>query len=221
VGVDVDGLDPVARVLVADDHPLTRTGIRLALEGSGFEVCAEAGDADSAVELAIRLRPDVCLLDVCMPGNGITAAQRIAELVPEAAVVMITASGDDDALFAALRAGAVGFLLKDREFGRLSEALRGVLNGEAAVPRDLTVRILAEFRRGGRAHRPLVPGRPGVRLTRREEEVLDLLRQDLGTSEMAARLYVSPATVRSHVSALLRKFQVGDRTALRELLLAG
>lgn len=221
VGVKVGDGSLVARVLVADDHPLTRTGIRLALESNGFEVCAEAGDADSAVELALRENPDVCLLDVRMPGDGIRAAQRITRFVPRAAVVMLTASSDDDALFAALSAGAVGFLLKDRELGRLPEALRGVLKGEAAVPRDLTGRVLAEFRRRGGAQRLPLPGRPGVSLTRREAEVLDLLRQDLRTAEIGERLFLSAATVRTHVSALLRKFQVSDREALRELLLAG
>jgi DNA-binding NarL/FixJ family response regulator len=220
MGVEISGFQRVARVLVADDHPLTRTGIRHALEAGGFEVCAEAGDADSAIELALREEPDVCLLDVRMPGDGIKAAQRIAEFVPQTVVVMLTASSDDDTLFAALRAGAVGFLLKDRLLGRLPQALRGVLRGEAAVPRDLTVRVLAEFRRRGGTRLP-VPGRPGVTLTRREGEVLELLGEGLGTADISSRLFLSPTTVRTHVSALLRKFEVADREALRELLLVG
>jgi two-component system NarL family response regulator len=205
------------RVLVADDHPLTRLGIHHALDGEGFEMCAEAADADGAVEAAVRERPDVCLLDVRMPGGGIRAAERIIELVPECVVVMITASTDDETLFAALRAGAVGYLLKDRALGRLTEALTGVLDGEAAVPRDLTARVLAEFRRRGRPHR-LPGGHPGVNLTSRETDVLELLRQGLGTAEMGTRLFLAPATVRTHVSALMRKFGVRDRQALCELL---
>src|SRR5881275_1732958 len=105
------------RVLIADDHPLTRLGIAYAL-GDGFELCAEAADADAAVEAALQERPDICLLDVHMPGNGIRAAARIADLVPEVAVVMISASGDDDTLFAAVRAGAVGYLTKEMAFTR-------------------------------------------------------------------------------------------------------
>lgn len=208
----------LVRVLVADDHPLTRAGIRHTLEGDGFEVCAEVGDADSAIEVAVRERPDVCLLDVHMPGNGIKAAQRITEHVPQAVVVMLTVSSDDDTLFAALWAGAVGFLLKDRDLGRLPAALHGVLRGEAAVPRDLTARVLTEFRRRGRAHRLPVQGRAGVTLTRRETDVHELLQAGLGTAEIGKRLFLSAATVRTHVSALLRKFQVGDREALKDLL---
>ena len=124
------------RVLVADDHPLTRLGIRHAL-GDGFEVCAEADDAEAAVEAALREQPDICLLDVGMPGNGISAAARIAALLPRAAVVMISAARDDDTLLAALRAGAVGYLPKEMAFTRLPEALLGVLDGEAALPRDV------------------------------------------------------------------------------------
>jgi len=135
------------RVLVADDHPLTRLGIRHAL-GDGFEVCAEADDAEAAVEAALREQPDICLLDVGMPGNGISAAARIAALLPRAAVVMISAARDDDTLLAALRAGAVGYLPKEMAFTRLPEALLGVLDGEAALPRDVTARLLQEPRDG-------------------------------------------------------------------------
>ena len=119
------------------------------------------------LEAAVRERPDVCLLDVRMPGGGIRAAERIIELVPGCVVVMITASTDDETLFAALRAGAVGYLVKDRSLGRLHEALAGVLDGEAAVPRDLTARVLAEFRRRGRPHR-LPDGYSHVSVTSRE-----------------------------------------------------
>ena len=156
---------------------------------------------------------DICLLDVHMPGSGLLAAERIAALVPGAAVVMISASADDATVFAALRAGAVGFLVKDAVFGRLPEALLGVLNGEAAVPREMTARLIDEFRRGTRVRRlPRLPS--GVSLTGRETDVLELLLQGLGTAEISARLYLALATVRTHVAALLRKFAVKDRTAL-------
>jgi two-component system NarL family response regulator len=203
-----------ARVLVADDHPVIRMGIRHALEGEAFVVCAEVGDADAAVAAALRERPDICLLDVCMPGGGILAAERIADLAPAAAVVMISASTDDSTVFDALRAGAVGFLLKDAVFGRLSEALLGVLNGEAAVPRDMTARLIHEFRQGTTRLRriPRVPA--GISLTSRETDVLDLLLQGHGTAEIGTQLYLASATVRTHVAALLRKFGVKDRRAL-------
>jgi DNA-binding NarL/FixJ family response regulator len=199
-----------ARVLVADDHPVTRMGIRQALEGEAFMVCAEVGDAEAAVAAAVREQPDICLLDVHMPGSGLMAAERITDLVPGAAIVMISASTDDTTVFAALRAGAVGFLLKDAVFGRLAEALLGVLNGEAAVPREMTARLIDEFRRGTRIQRLSC----GVSLTSRETDVLELLLQGLGTADIGSRLYLANATVRTHVAALLRKFSVTDRSAL-------
>jgi two-component system nitrate/nitrite response regulator NarL len=202
-----------ARVLVADDHPLTRMGIRHALADQSFVVCAEVGDAEAAVAAAVREQPDICLLDVHMAGSGLRAAERISSLVPGAAVVMISASTDDATVFAALRAGALGFLLKDAVFGRLPEALIGVLNGEAAVPREMTARLIDEFRRGTRIERlPRLPS--GASLTVREADVLDLLLQGLTTAEIGTRLYLASVTVRTHVAALLRKFRVKDRNAL-------
>lgn len=211
---------PVApvRCLIADDHPLTRTGIRCALHDDGFVVCAEAADADEAVAAAVREQPQVCLLDVIMPGSGIRAAERISELVPRTTIIMLTAADDDDTLFACLRAGARGFLLKDMCLDRLPEALRGALRGEAAIPRHLTTRILSEFRRRGVATGAATGRRTLGSLTSRETDVLELLGQGLGTAEIAARLFLSQATVRSHAASVMHKFGVGNRAALRELL---
>lgn len=205
----------VIRVLVADDHPLIRVGIRQALEADDFEVCAEAADADGAVAAALRERPDICLLDVRMPGDGILAAQRILAEVPEAVVVMLTVSTSEHDLLAAVRAGARGFLLKDMRPKGLLQALRGVLAGEAAMPRGLTGPLLAELR--SNTHRLEAAEQSGGGPTAREADVLVLLRQGHGTEEIAARLFISPATVRSHISALVRKFQVQDRAALQDL----
>jgi DNA-binding NarL/FixJ family response regulator len=138
------------RVLIADDHAMAREGIRLVLERGGFEICAEVGDGPSAVEAAERERPDVCLLDVRMPGSGIRAAEEIARRVPESAIVMLTVSRRDSDLFDALRAGASGYLLKDTHPNRLPLALQGVLDGEAALPRDLVALLIDEFRERGR-----------------------------------------------------------------------
>ena len=204
------------RVLVADDHPLTRMGIRHAL-GEGFEVCAETGDADAAVEAALREQPDICLLDVGMPGDGLSAAARIADLLPRSAVVMVSADQDEDTLLAALRAGAVGYLRKEMAFTRLPEALLGVLGGEVAVPRDVTARLVQELRRPGRVDGLRQGSRPRANLTSRETDVLELLLEGLCTSEIGERLFLTPPTVRSHVAALLRKFDVRDREALRAL----
>jgi DNA-binding NarL/FixJ family response regulator len=204
------------RVVIADDHPMTRVGVRIALERDSFEVCAEADDAASAVEAAERELPDICLLDIQMPGSGIHAAEEIARKVPDAAIVMLTVSRSDRDLFDALRVGASGYLLKDTDPERLPLALRGVLEGEAALPRHLVALVIEEFRERGR-RRPILKKR-GVVLTDREWEVLDLMSQGLTTFEIADRLFIEPVTVRTHVSAILKKLRVSSRKAALELL---
>jgi DNA-binding NarL/FixJ family response regulator len=206
------------RVLVADDHPPTRAGVRMALEAGGFEVCAEAGDAVGAIDAAVRELPDVCLLDIHMPGDGIHAAEAISHELPDAAVVMLTVSREDTDLFDALRAGASGYLLKDIDPTRLPLALHGVLEGEAALPRQLVALLIEEFRERRRRRRIPLRGRRSAELTDREWEVLQLMRQGAQTEEIAARLFISPVTVRTHVSAILRKLHVSTREAAVELL---
>jgi DNA-binding NarL/FixJ family response regulator len=208
-------------VLLADDHAAVRAGIRLALAGEGFNVVAEAADGPSAVEMAMREQPDIALLDVNMPGSGIKAAEEIAQALPDTTVVMLTVSRDDDDLFAALRAGAAGYLLKDTDPGRLPFALRGVLEGEAALPRGLVARLIDEFRtRGKRRRLPLMRQR-GVELTEREWEVLEFLHDGLTTAEIAERMSISPVTVRRHVSEILKKLRVDSREAAVRLLETG
>ena len=211
-------MSEAVRVLIADDHPPTRAGVKAALERDGFIVCAEAADARAAIEAARRESPDVCLLDIHMPGNGIRAAETIARELPESAVVMLTVSRTDADLFNALRAGASGYLLKDIDPARLPLALRGVLAGEAALPRRLVTLLIEEFRERKRRRRLPLVGRRSVELTDRESEVLEAMRQGLTTDEIAARLFISPVTVRTHVSAILRKLQVPTREAALELL---
>jgi DNA-binding NarL/FixJ family response regulator len=206
-------------VLVADDHPPTRAGVRLALEEHGFVVCAECSDASSAVAAAERHRPALCLLDIGMPGNGIQAAAQIASRIPETAVVMLTVSRDDDDLFEALRAGASGYLLKDTAPARLAAALRGVLAGEAVLSPALVGRVIDELRGGGRRSRRLrLNKRRGVELTEREWEVLELLRAGQSTAQIAARLSISEVTVRRHVGRTLKALRVPDRQAAVRLL---
>jgi DNA-binding NarL/FixJ family response regulator len=205
-------------VLIADDHPPTRAGIRSSLESDGFVVSAEVADAPSAVKAAVKERPDVCLLDIHMPGNGISAAREISARVPETAIVMITVSRNDDDVFDALRAGASGYLLKDMDSTRLARAVRGVLKGEAALPRTLVARLVDEFRDRGRKRRvPLLDER-GALLTTREWEVLDLMRDGLTTAQISERLFISQATVRSHVASILRKLGAPDRKTALGLL---
>jgi DNA-binding NarL/FixJ family response regulator len=201
------------RIVVADDHPPTRVGVRTVLEADGFEVCAEADDAPSAVEAVLRERPDVCLLDVDMPGSGIAAAAEITSKRPETAVVMLSVSANEDDLFDALRAGAAGYLLKETNPARLPHALRGVMEGEAALSRTLVARVIDEFRERGQRKRVPLAHRRAVDLTSREWEVLELLRHGLSTAEIAQRLFITPVTVRTHVASLLRKLDVPDREA--------
>ena len=201
------------RVVIADDHPPVRAGIRAALEADGCLVLAEVGDAPRAVAAARELAPEVCLLDIHMPGSGLEAAREISGLSPAPAVVMLTASRDDEDLFEALRAGASGYLLKDMDPDRLGAALRGVLSGEAALPPSLVMKVMAEFaaqpkrRFGGRSQPAL------AQLTSREAEVLELMSSGLGTEEIAGRLDIGQVTVRTHVSNVLKKLKVPDRDA--------
>jgi DNA-binding NarL/FixJ family response regulator len=206
------------RVLVADDHPPARAGVAAALERGGFVVCATAADARSAIEAARRERPDVCLLDVHMPGEGIHAAETIARELPETAVVMLTVSRTDADLLNALRAGASGYLLKDIDPERLPLALRGVLSGEAALPRRLVAVLIEEFRERKRRRRIPLVGRRSVELTDREWEVLDSMRLGWTTEQIAEHFFISPVTVRTHIASILRKLQVSDREAAIALL---
>lgn len=213
-------MSPLMRVLVADDHPRTRALVRAALEAGDLEVCAEAADAESAVAAALDTEPDVCLLDINMPGSGIAAAGRISRALPGTAVVMLTVSRQDDDLFDALRAGASGYLLKGIDEQAMVDSLRRVLRGEATLPGTLLARLVEEFR--DREYRRVpVSDHLAARLTGREWDVLELMRSGLGTAEIATRLFVSQTTVRSHVSAILRKLGVPNREAALTLLDSG
>jgi DNA-binding NarL/FixJ family response regulator len=211
--------DPEGRVtvVVADDHAPTRAGVRVSLEADGFDVVAEASTARAAVQAAKEHRPHVCLLDVHMPGSGIAAAEQISREVPDTAVVMLTYSRESEDLFDALRAGARGFMNKDMDPDRLGAALRGVLSGEAALPRSLVSKVLDEFR-GRSGRKVFMRQRRPADLTSREWEIMELLRQGLSTEDVAGRLFVSPGTVRVHVSSVLKKLQVKSRTEALKVL---
>jgi two-component system nitrate/nitrite response regulator NarL len=201
------------RVVLADDHPPTRAGVREALEKQSWTVVAEAATAGDAVSAAREHRPDVCLLDINMPGSGIAAAAEITHSVPGVAVVMLTASRDDEDLFAALRAGASGYLLKDMDPVRLGAALHGVLAGEAVLPRWLVLKVIDQFRATPR-RRILLPNRlTAAELTEREAEILQLMAEGRSTEEIAGQLFLAQVTVRTHISAILRKLRVPDRKA--------
>jgi len=204
------------RVLIADDHAPTREDVRAALEHDAeFEVCAEAVDAPGAVAGALRERPDVCLLDVHMPGRGVAAAWEIHARLPRTKVVMLTVSRADVDLFAALHAGALGYLLKDMDPRSLARALQSVLAGEVAIPRELVGQVVEGFRDPSARRRQAFAEGSAQQLTSREWQVLELLRQNLSTAQIARRLVLSPVTVRTHVNAILRKLQLRDRDELR------
>jgi two-component system, NarL family, nitrate/nitrite response regulator NarL len=220
--VTADELPGRLRVLVADDHAPTRAGVRGALAQDGFDVVAECSTAPEAVRLARETRPDVCVLDVHMPGSGVSAAEAICREVPDAAVVMLTYSQSDDDLLDAVRAGARGYLVKDMDPDRLGAALRGVLDGEAALPRNLVARLMTELRTGN-GQAPVVPERRGrdrrtAALSGRELQVLQMLADGATTGQIARRLFLSEGTVRVHVSNLLKKLGVGDREAAVRVL---
>jgi DNA-binding NarL/FixJ family response regulator len=198
------------RVLIADDQPAFRRSVRAVLEGDGFDVCAEAVDATGAVAAARHERPDVCLLAVLQPGDGLRAAAAITAALPDTAVVMLTASNDPDHFLDSVRAGAAGYLFKDMDPKRLPPALRAVLAGEAAIAPPLVSWLVGEVR-SQRLGRVLI-GRDGpVELSWREWEVLDLLRSGMSTDEVANRLSLSAVTVRRHACSVVNKLGVGSR----------
>lgn len=211
-------MSDVIRVLVADDHRSARAAVGAILgEESDFEICAEAGDAQGAIDAAVAEQPDVCLLDIDMPGSGIKAAARISESVPGTVIVMLTVSGKDSDLFDSLRAGARGYLLKDTDPETFPSELRAAVKGEGALSGPLLGRVIDQFRTNSR-RRLSLEGRGVASLTSREWQVLELLEEDATTGEIAQQLFVSPVTVRRHVGEILRKLRVPDRAAAIRLL---
>jgi DNA-binding NarL/FixJ family response regulator len=205
------------RILIVDDHPITRDALAGLLAQHGFSVVGEASDGEEAIDAARRLRPQLVLLDLSMPGlNGLEALPRLREAAPECEVVVLTASGTEGNLLSAIRGGASGYLLKSEPPERIVEFLRGVAHGEAALSGEVARRLLEQVREGG--GRGGVPDEIAGRLSARELEVLLLLDEHLGTDEIAGRLYISEHTVRSHVKSLLRKLGVSSRREALEAL---
>jgi DNA-binding NarL/FixJ family response regulator len=207
-----------SRILIVDDHPLTREALSSLLGAHGFDVVGVAEDGEQAIVEVARLQPDLVLLDLSMPGvDGLTALPRLREAAPETEVVVLTASGTEENLLAAIRAGAAGYLLKTEPPEKIASFLDGVVNGEAALSGSIARRLLEEVRHGnGRGVG--VPDAIAAALSARELEVLLLLDEHLGTDEIAKRLYISEHTVRSHVKSLLRKLGVSSRREALESL---
>ncbi len=200
-------------IVVADDHAATRLGIKLAIQGRGFTIVAEAADADAAVAAAVAHHPDICLMDVHMPGGGINAVATLSERMPDMPIVMLSVSDEDEDLFGSLHAGACGYLLKDTDPASLPASLLGVFHGEAPMPRALTARLIRQFQQRGRESRVLDAEGEMVTLSERESEVLALLRAHVPTKQIADRLGISSITVRRHISHVVKKLNVPDRDA--------
>ena len=198
------------RLLLADDHPMLRDGLRRSLTEEGFEVVGEASDGAEGVAVVTRLQPDVVLLDVRMPGmDGLEAARRIVAAQVPTRVVVLTTFDEDEYVTAALRAGVSGFLLKVAPPEDLVAAVRTVASGQGLLDPAVTLRVIESF-----AAAPAVDTAAAGRLaelTERETDVLSLVAAGLSNAEIAARLYLGEATVKTHVSRLLLKLGLRDR----------
>jgi DNA-binding NarL/FixJ family response regulator len=210
-----------SRILIVDDHPLTREALSSLLRAHGFDVIGCASDGEEAIGAAARLRPDLILLDLSMPGlDGLSALPRLRDAAPESEVVVLTASGTEENLLSAIRAGAAGYLLKTEPPERIAAFLDGVVDGEAALSGQIARRLLEQVRHGN-GRDSGVPDAIASALSARELEVLLLLDEHLGTDEIAHRQFISEHTVRSHVKSLLRKLGVSSRReALEQLAVA-
>ena len=203
------------RVVVADDQEIVRTGLTIILNAQpDLEVVGEAADGERAVELARRLRPDVCLFDIRMPVvDGIEATRRLAgpDVPNPLAVVVITTFDLDEYVYAALRAGARGFLLKDAGTAMLTQAMHAAASGEALIAPSITARLLDAFAGAGSATPPAQPLDP---LTAREEQVLAAVAGGRTNTEIADELYITLSTVKTHVASLMTKLQARNRVEI-------
>ena len=202
-------MERTIRVLIADDHAVYRWGLRTLLDSEpDTEVVGEASTGKEVVERAAEIRPDAILMDIQMPGiNGIEATRRIIEANQQIGVVILTMYEDDDSVFSAMRAGARGYVLKGAHPSQILKVLRAVASGGAYFGPEIARRLMNFFS----APKPASPVEAFPELTSREVEILDLIAQGHTNPKIAARLYVSPNTVRNHISHIFEKLQVADR----------
>ncbi|NCG36002.1 MAG: response regulator [Actinobacteria bacterium] len=196
------------RLMLADDHRMLREGLSRSMSEHGFDVVGEARDGAEAVNMAQRLTPDVILMDVSMPEmDGVEACRQVRAAVPETKVVMLTMHADQEVLANAIRAGACGYMVKDCSTEEIAGAVRTVFSGEVALSPQLAASMLDEVRKLA-----IVPTREDRVVTKREEEVLQLIADGCSTSEVADQMYISQKTVKNHLASIYQKLDARDRT---------
>lgn len=195
------------RLMLVDDHRMLREGLRRSMEECGFYVVGEAGDGEEATRLAAQLRPDVILMDVTMPVlDGVEATRLIRQSLPDTQVVMLTMHADKDVLVRAIRVGAAGYLVKDCSTDEIADAVRLAASGEGALSPEFAASMLRE------AKTPMPAARGESVISRREEEVLQLIADGASTVEVAQKLYISVKTVKNHLASIYQKLDTADRT---------
>lgn len=203
------------RLMIVDDHTLFREGLRAIFKAvPDIEIVGEAGDGSTAVQMALELQPEIILMDIQMEyPNGIEACKRILEAQPDIAVIMLTMLEDADSLFAAMVAGAKGYVLKGADKAEVLKTIRAVADGEVLFGAAIASRMTDFFRSVGSAPRIARPqAAPFPELTEREYEILELIAQGLNNADIGERLTIAPKTISNHISHIFNKLQVADRT---------
>jgi len=216
--VEIVDSQPGPRVLVAGHDSATINGIRMALEEEGIVLCGRVASAAELIEAVGRLEPEVCLVDIDIPGGGLVAAAEMRAWRSNVAVVMLASDLNEEDFLKAMAVGAVGYLPKSISAKRLPAVVRAVLLGEPAIPRPLVAVLMNRLRGGGAKRHLVVRDGRGVDLTSREWEVLDCMREGLSTREIATKLLIADVTVRRHIGAVLKKLHVQSRREALELL---
>ena len=197
------------RVLVVDDHPVFRQGLTSVLQRyPEFEVVGQAANGEEAVARACELRPDVITMDICMPeSSGVEATMALQQALPQAKVLIVTVSDKDDDLFATVKAGARGYLLKSASLKELVDSIRLVAKGEAIISPSMAIRLMDEFKQADKAR----PDKGLGNLSQRESEVLQLVAQGASNKEIATKLFISETTVKAHLRTILEKLHAHNR----------
>lgn len=205
-------MDPI-QVIIVDDHPMFRGGLRALLTTDpGMEVVGEANDAETAITLVEQLQPDVVIMDIQLPAiSGIEATRRVQDMSPHIGILVVTMFEDDYSVFAAMRAGARGYVLKDANEDDILRAIRSIARGEAIFSPTIARRVMDYFAATSSTELKAVPRRSFPELTERERELLNLIARGESNTQIAETLVVSPKTVRNHISSIFSKLQVAGR----------